>query len=135
MSPEQQQRIGECPMDMGGYFVINGSEKVLIAQERMAGNYVYVFEKAQPSNVSHVAELTSVLSTSGMSKMSKMVVKLFTAKGDKQVSPEKFVWGYKRILIRCGNPDRKQCHSSDTALRQARHPHLHHLPSDGYHSR
>lgn len=86
MSAEQQQRIGECPMDMGGYFVINGSEKVLIAQERMAGNYVYVFEKAQPSNVSHVAELTSVLSTSGMSKMSKMVVKLFTAKGDKQVS-------------------------------------------------
>jgi DNA-directed RNA polymerase II subunit RPB2 len=86
MTPAEQQQIGECPMDMGGYFVINGSEKVLIAQERMAGNYVYVFEKAQPSNVSHVAELTSVLSTSGMSKMSKMVVKLFTAKGEKQVS-------------------------------------------------
>lgn len=84
MSAEQQQEIGECPMDMGGYFIINGSEKVLIAQERMAGNYVYVFEKAQPSNVSHVAELTSVLSTAGMSKMSKMVVKLFTAKGEKQ---------------------------------------------------
>lgn len=84
MTPAEQQQIGECPMDMGGYFVINGSEKVLIAQERMAGNYVYVFEKAQPSNVSHVAELTSVLSTSGMSKMSKMVVKLFTAKGEKQ---------------------------------------------------
>jgi DNA-directed RNA polymerase II subunit RPB2 len=88
MSPEQQQRIGECPMDMGGYFVINGSEKVLIAQERMAGNYVYVFEKAQPSNVSHVAELTSVLSTSGMSKMSKMVVKQVSLKSSSGVTSE-----------------------------------------------
>jgi DNA-directed RNA polymerase II subunit RPB2 len=86
MDADAQQGIGECPMDMGGYFIINGSEKVLIAQERMAGNYVYVFEKAQPSNVSHVAELTSVLSTSGMSKMSKMVIKLFTSKGEKGVS-------------------------------------------------
>ncbi|KAF8756235.1 DNA-directed RNA polymerase subunit beta' [Rhizoctonia solani] len=41
--------LNECPLDQGGYFIINGSEKVLIAQERMAGNHVYVFAKAQPS--------------------------------------------------------------------------------------
>jgi DNA-directed RNA polymerase II subunit RPB2 len=35
--------LGECPYDQGGYFVINGSEKVLIAQERMSSNHVYVF--------------------------------------------------------------------------------------------
>jgi DNA-directed RNA polymerase II subunit RPB2 len=33
--------------DQGGYFVINGSEKVLIAQERMAANQVYCFVSAQ----------------------------------------------------------------------------------------
>ena len=32
----------------GGYFVINGSEKVLIAQEKMSANHVYVFRKYQP---------------------------------------------------------------------------------------
>ena len=40
--------LGECPLDQGGYFVVNGSEKVLIAQERMAHNHVYVFRKPSP---------------------------------------------------------------------------------------
>ncbi|KAF6132183.1 RNA polymerase II subunit B [Phyllostomus discolor] len=37
--------LNECPLDPGGYFIINGSEKVLIAQEKMATNTVYVFAK------------------------------------------------------------------------------------------
>ncbi|CAN8008979.1 DNA-directed RNA polymerase II subunit RPB2 [Ixodes scapularis] len=36
--------LNECPLDPGGYFIINGSEKVLIAQEKMATNTVYVFQ-------------------------------------------------------------------------------------------
>jgi len=40
--------IGECPLDSGGYFVVKGSEKVLIAQERMAANQVYTFKKQSP---------------------------------------------------------------------------------------
>jgi len=35
--------LGECSLDVGGYFIVNGSEKVLVAQERMATNQVYVF--------------------------------------------------------------------------------------------
>ena len=37
--------LNECPLDPGGYFIINGSEKVLIAQEKMAtntGEYMYI---------------------------------------------------------------------------------------------
>lgn len=35
----------ECTYDQGGYFIINGSEKVIIANERMASNIVLVFHK------------------------------------------------------------------------------------------
>ncbi|KAK3095710.1 hypothetical protein FSP39_017914 [Pinctada imbricata] len=37
--------LNECPLDPGGYFIINGSEKVLIAQEKMSTNTVYVFQQ------------------------------------------------------------------------------------------
>ena len=30
--------LNECPLNPGGYFIINGSEKVLIAQEKLASN-------------------------------------------------------------------------------------------------
>ena len=58
----------------GGYFVINGSEKVLIAQEKMANNHVYVFKKSQPSKYGFVAECRSVckpITTSMVSKQPK----------------------------------------------------------------
>ena len=38
MTDRDLQELNECPLDPGGYFIINGSEKVLIAQEKMATN-------------------------------------------------------------------------------------------------
>lgn len=38
MSDRDLTELNECPLDPGGYFIINGSEKVLIAQEKMATN-------------------------------------------------------------------------------------------------
>ena len=38
LSDRDLTELNECPLDPGGYFVINGSEKVLIAQEKMATN-------------------------------------------------------------------------------------------------
>lgn len=49
----------ECLYDQGGYFIINGGEKVLIAQERMASNIVLVFHRRPPSKYSWVAEIRS----------------------------------------------------------------------------
>ncbi|HYE75930.1 MAG TPA: hypothetical protein VEF04_21475, partial [Blastocatellia bacterium] len=46
MSEHELGEVNECVYDQGGYFVINGSEKVVIAQERQANNNVYCFEKS-----------------------------------------------------------------------------------------
>ncbi|OCH86056.1 DNA-directed RNA polymerase II, subunit 2 [Obba rivulosa] len=68
--------LNECPYDSGGYFIINGSEKVLIAQERMATNHVYVFAKAQPSPISFLAEIRSAVERGGKT-ISQFQVKLY----------------------------------------------------------
>lgn len=60
LSDEELIKIGECEYDVGGYFIVNGSEKVIIAQERMASNTIYVFKKSQPASYSHYAEIRSV---------------------------------------------------------------------------
>ncbi|KAJ2268281.1 DNA-dependent RNA polymerase II, partial [Coemansia sp. RSA 371] len=70
---------GECPYDQGGYFIINGSEKVLIAQERIGTNTVLVFRKTMPyphyaaeirSQAERVSKLASPLSLKLMDKAS-----------------------------------------------------------------
>lgn len=43
MTEAEKIEIGECPLDMGGYFIVKGGEKAVVAQERMASNFVYVF--------------------------------------------------------------------------------------------
>nr|AFW21469.1 RNA polymerase II beta subunit [Balansia obtecta] len=72
--------VNECPYDQGGYFVINGSEKVLIAQERSAANIVQVFKKAQPSPYTYTAEIRSALEK-GSRLISSLQLKLY-GKGD-----------------------------------------------------
>tara|TARA_Y100001970_G_scaffold284652_1_gene402458 strand:- start:2160 stop:7364 length:5205 start_codon:yes stop_codon:yes gene_type:complete len=48
----------ECRYDPGGYFIINGSEKVIISQERVAENKILVFKNNKGSTkYSHVAEI------------------------------------------------------------------------------
>ncbi|KAI9791745.1 MAG: DNA-dependent RNA polymerase II [Peltula sp. TS41687] len=69
----------ECPYDQGGYFIINGSEKVLIAQERSAANIVQIFKKPSTSTP-FVAEIRSAVEK-GSRLISSMQLKLF-AKGE-----------------------------------------------------
>ncbi|CAZ80017.1 unnamed protein product [Tuber melanosporum] len=72
-----KSHLNECPYDQGGYFVINGSEKVLIAQERSAANIVQVFKKALPSPTPYVAEIRSAVEK-GSRLISSMQIKLFS---------------------------------------------------------
>lgn len=67
--------LGECPFDQGGYFIVNGSEKVLVAQERMANNHVYVFRPPPGGKYAYTAEVRS--QTEGASRAtSALAVKL-----------------------------------------------------------
>ena len=53
--------IGECNMDPGGYFIINGSEKTCLGQERAAENQIYCFDISKNnSKWSYMAEIKSV---------------------------------------------------------------------------
>ena len=50
----------ECINDYGGYFIINGNEKVIISHDRIAENKTYVFLENKISQYSHIAEIRSV---------------------------------------------------------------------------
>jgi len=52
------KNIGECRYDLGGYFIINGSEKVIVSQERMCDNRLYIFKMRQ-TKYSHICECRS----------------------------------------------------------------------------
>jgi DNA-directed RNA polymerase II subunit RPB2 len=82
LEEERMYQLKECPLDSGGYFVINGSEKVLIAQERMAANHVYVFTKPAPSAYTHLAEIRSAVEKGGKT-ISSMQIKLFARHKEK----------------------------------------------------
>lgn len=51
---------GECPMDCGGYFIVKGSEKTVLGQERAAENRVYCFDGKNTTKWNWFAEIKSV---------------------------------------------------------------------------
>lgn len=55
-----QECGNECKYDFGGYFIVNGNEKVVISQDRISENKTYVFLNNKVSTYSHVAEIRSV---------------------------------------------------------------------------
>jgi DNA-directed RNA polymerase II subunit RPB2 len=57
----ENKNIGECKYDTGGYFIINGSEKTVLGQERAAENKVYLYNVSK-NNTKYTwsAEIKSV---------------------------------------------------------------------------
>lgn len=60
MSPEEIVKLGEDPYDPGGYFIVNGSERVIVMQEDLAVNRVLVDYGGAGSSVTHTAKVISV---------------------------------------------------------------------------
>jgi DNA-directed RNA polymerase II subunit RPB2 len=52
--------MGECKNDYGGYFIIDGKEKVIISQEKFADNMIYIKKNKSDDIYSHSAEIRSV---------------------------------------------------------------------------
>lgn len=51
---EVLREMGECPYDQGGYFIVDGKEKVIVAQERIALNKLFI-NKSKDDIFSHEA--------------------------------------------------------------------------------
>lgn len=71
-SLEERRNLGECDFDYGGYFIIKGKERVLVAQERINYNIVYVFEGKVNTKFPFVAEIRSMSEETGHSILLQM---------------------------------------------------------------
>ena len=67
MTEDEKIQAGECHKDKGGYFIIKGKERVLIAQERINYNCIYVFSQKQASKWKYIAEIRSMSEETGHS--------------------------------------------------------------------
>jgi DNA-directed RNA polymerase III subunit RPC2 len=41
-SEEELAKLGECPLDPGGYFIVKGTEKVILIQEQLSKNRIII---------------------------------------------------------------------------------------------
>jgi len=69
--------LGECKYDYGGYFIVLGSEKVIIPQEAKCPNKVYIFPTTKTLNkFSKIVEITSI-TKNNMSYVKPLQVRLY----------------------------------------------------------
>ena len=59
MSFETRRQAGECPYDQGGYFVIDGQEKVIVSHERKVENKLYIIKSGE-GLFSYSAQIKSI---------------------------------------------------------------------------
>ena len=74
--PALLEEMGECRNDYGGYFIIEGSEKVLITRGEQAFNSLYVEKKASTDDA--VASYASVVSLHPETKQTRRVAMYLT---------------------------------------------------------
>ncbi len=59
LSHEELVNIGEDPLDPGGYFIVNGSERVIVALEDLAPNRILLDKEMSGTNPVHKAKIFS----------------------------------------------------------------------------
>ena len=60
LNREVRYNMGECRNDYGGYFIVDGKEKVIISQEKFADNMLYIRKYGEDDIYSYSGEIRSV---------------------------------------------------------------------------
>jgi DNA-directed RNA polymerase II subunit RPB2 len=74
LTPDEQVQAGECPNDPGGYFVIKGNERVLVAQMRANYNQVFVLKQKPGDKYRYIGEVRSMSTETGHSVLIQAMV-------------------------------------------------------------
>lgn len=74
MTPLERIKAGECEKDEGGYFIVKGKERVLIAQLRGIYNVPKVIEQKQGEKFKTIAEIRSMSEETGHSALVKAMI-------------------------------------------------------------
>jgi DNA-directed RNA polymerase II subunit RPB2 len=82
------QRLGECIYDGGGYFIIDGKEKVIVAQETETTNCLIIGKLKDDDNFSYKGKIKCSGET-GETLLAPRTVEFFLVKSDEDVT-EKF---------------------------------------------
>ena len=75
-TPVDKIKSLECERDQGGYFIINGKERVIISQQRPIHNFVQVIEQPVTTSTKYkyIAEIRSVAEESGYSVLVQSMI-------------------------------------------------------------
>ena len=91
---EVLRKLGECIYDTGGYFIIDGKEKVIIAQERITTNRLFV-SKIKDDNTFSYKGLIRCTGESGETMLSPRSVEFYYVKNPDINTEDDVVEDYK----------------------------------------
>ncbi|KAK3187779.1 hypothetical protein Dsin_027340 [Dipteronia sinensis] len=78
-------RLGECPLDPGGYFIIKGTEKVLLIQEHLSKNRIIIDTDKKGNINASVTSSTELVKSKTVIQMEKGKVYLILNQFEKKI--------------------------------------------------